>query len=170
MYDERFSEFLRAFRNGTSRRVVLAAVAGLVGLHQSGTAANRRQRDRGKRGGTEGQLGAEAKPGREVTDLTDDFTIDTCSFPVQIHQKGKAIELDFGDRLLFAVPGAEWTLTNPETGASTRLVIPGPELVKFNEDGTVTVRGTGPWAWGRRHPVTHEARHLADDRPLHLDL
>ena len=75
---------------------------------------------------------------------------------MQIHQEGQGLALDFGDRLLFAAPGAEWTLTNPENGASRRVVIPGPEFVEFNEDGSVTVRGTGPWAWGRRHPVTRE--------------
>ena len=150
----------RLFGQSGTRRAAIGALLGMgVPLTASGVAATRgkrRQRDRRPRGGTTRQIQAQAKPGREVIDLTDDFVNTTCDFPVEIHQEGKVIALDFGDRLLFAVPGATWELTNPESGASLRVVIPGPEFVAFNEDGSVTVRGTGPWAWGRRHPVTQE--------------
>jgi hypothetical protein len=155
-----FDRLTRRLGQAGTRRTILGALIGAASIGYTTGAAparsTRRRRASRPRAGTRKRLAVQSKPGREVIDLTDDFVIDTCGFPVHVHQEGKVIALDFGDRLLFAVPGATWELTNPESGASRRVVIPGPEFVELHEDGTVTVRGAGPWVWGRRHPETRE--------------
>jgi hypothetical protein len=96
------------------------------------------------------------KPDREVTPFSADAIVDSCGFPVRLQVEGTEHALNFGDRLGFTYAATKATLTNLETGASIRIAIPGPEFVQFNDDGTVTVSGPGPWLWARSHPVTLE--------------
>jgi hypothetical protein len=150
MDDTRLAAFLRTLGSGGTRRGVLTAIAALVGLHW-GEATTKRRRSRK-------QLRAGAKPGRTVAPIVEDLTTnDACVFPVRVQWDGQVITLDFGDRLFFSVVGLSATLTNLETGTSLRVSIAGPEFVQFNEDGTVTVRGPGPWLFLPFHPETQEA-------------
>jgi hypothetical protein len=96
------------------------------------------------------------KPGREVTPATVDVIVDSCGLPVQVHYEATENAFDFGDRLGFTYSKAKATLTNVDTGESIRIAVPGPESVRFNDDGTVAVSSSGPWLWLRRHPITSE--------------
>jgi hypothetical protein len=95
-------------------------------------------------------------PDRQVTPLTVESVVNSCGFPVRIHVEATENALNFGDRLGFTYADAKASLTNLDSGASIRIAIPGPESVEFNDDGTVTVSGPGPWLWFQRHPVTLE--------------
>jgi hypothetical protein len=98
---------------------------------------------------------AAGPPDRQVGDFAVDVAVSSCGFPVHIVGSGEVIELGFGDRQISTFPGTEATLTNEESGKAIRAAIPGPELVTINDDGTVTVVGTGPWLFVGTHPVTH---------------
>lgn len=93
-------------------------------------------------------------PTREVTPFMFDALVTSCGFPVRVHAEGAQQALDFGDRLGFTTPKAKATLTNVDSGESIVVAIPGPELLTFHGDGTVTFRGPGPWLWLREHPIT----------------
>ena len=95
-------------------------------------------------------------PDRQVGDFAVDVVDLSCGFPVHIVGSGQVIEIGFGDSQITTFPGTEATLTNEENGNAIRTAIPGPELVTINNDGTVTVVGTGPWLFAGTHPVTRE--------------
>jgi hypothetical protein len=157
-----FDRFARLFERPDTRRAALRALLGatIVGTTVDTSMARRkhtgRRRGQGRRQGTGGPS-TQTKPDRTVTDVSDDFTSDACGFPVQVHVEGQEIALDFGDRLIFTYTGTSATLANPQTGTDLQVAIPGPEFVQFNPDGTVSVRGAGPWLFLPFHPESLEA-------------
>jgi hypothetical protein len=154
-----FDRVSKSFARTETRRGMLIAIAALAGLH-GGEAVAKRRRGRKKQARVQTQLRAEAKPGRTVDPIGEVLIFDagtTCDFRVRVEWAGQMILLDFGDRLIITFLGLSATLTNLETGTSLRVSIGGPEFVQFNEDGSVTVRGPGPWLFVPSHPETREA-------------
>src|SRR5215216_4227873 len=149
-----FDRVSKSFARTETRRRMLTAIAALAGLH-GGEAAAKGRRGRKKQARVQTQLRAEAKPGRTVDPISGDRIFEAgaaCDFQVRVQWAGQMILLDFGDRLVITVLGLSATLTNLETGTSLRVAIAGPEFVQFNEDGSVTVRGPGPWLFVPFHP------------------
>jgi len=182
-----FDRLVRLCNRPGTRRNALRALLGTAALGtalETATAKGKhnpkgKRRGEGRGQGT-GALRAAAKPDRAVSDFSDDFTSDACGFPVQLHIEGQEIALDFGDHLIFTYTGTSATLANPESGAALRVALPGPEFVQFNPDGTVTVRGAGPWLFAPHHPETLEAgiwlvrglslRTFVDRQPIAIEI
>jgi hypothetical protein len=103
---------------------------------------------------------AAGKPVRDVADYA--FAQENnraCGFRVDIVAEGKSITLDFGDRKIILLPGTKATLTNPATGTSVRVAIPGPEFDgPLNPDDSPAIfTATGPWLWLAFDPATGNA-------------
>ena len=168
MDGRRFDGLTKGLATASSRRTITRALTGLGAavLGITSLEATDAARKKGKR--HKSHISPEAKPGRTVEPL--DFSVDltagtACDFPVRVQWKGQEVTLTFdggdtsldpGDRLIITVLGLSATLTNLATETSLQVSITGPEFVQFNEDGTVTVRGPGPWLFVRRHPETLE--------------
>lgn len=79
---------------------------------------------------------------------------DACSFAVdyvtQDRIRSKMIFDRDGNPVRFEVTGSQTVeLSNPLSGKSMTLQISGPEQDTFQSDGSVLVKGTGPWLlWG----------------------
>lgn len=84
-----------------------------------------------------------------------DFPVDSCPFPVLINGTLKSITLDFGDRKIALLPGANVTLTRADGRGEPLLVkIPGPEFDQINPDGsTALFTANGPWLWLAFNPA-----------------
>jgi hypothetical protein len=159
-----FDRLARLFDRLGTRRAALRALLGTTALGTARETAmakgkpktKGKHRGKGRRQGSGGHS-TQAKPDRTVSNISDDFTSDACGFLVQVHVEGQEIALDFGDRLIFTYTGTSATLVNSQTGTALRVAVPGPKFVQFSPDGTVSVRGAGPWLFVPRHPETLEA-------------
>jgi hypothetical protein len=154
-----FDRVSKSFARTETRRGMLTAITVLAGLHWDEATAKRR-RGRKKQARAQQQVSAEAKPSRTVESIERDLNFEAgtaCDFEVQVQWAGQMVLLNFGDRLIITVLGLSATLTNLDTLTSLRVSVAGPEFVQFNEDGTVTVRGPGPWLFVPGHPETDEA-------------
>jgi hypothetical protein len=99
------------------------------------------------------------KPLRELLAPPSDFTLETCGFPVHVHVEGRVVSRTWFDdegnpvRASETYPGGyRWVLTNLVTQGQLTVPVSGPVFAEFNPDGSVTVRGTGRWIWGRVYP------------------
>jgi hypothetical protein len=101
-----------------------------------------------------------APPTHERMPADFDDIDDTCGFPVEIHQTGFVIAIQWVDedgslRRIEAYPQLKATFTNPATGESITVNIAGPAHITESPDGSFTLVGTGNWIWGN-HPQTGE--------------
>jgi hypothetical protein len=103
---------------------------------------------------------AAGKPIRTVGETQlDDFRVDSCPFPVLINGTLKSITLDFGDRKIVLLPGANVTLIRVDAngnpiGEPLLVKIPGPEFDQINPDGsTALFTANGPWLWLAFNPA-----------------
>jgi hypothetical protein len=101
-----------------------------------------------------------APPTHERVPIDDEFTDESCGFPVEIQLTGFVhtitwVNEDGSVRRIEAFPQGKATLTNPETGESITHNAAGPAHVTENPDGSFTLVGTGNWGWPN-HPETGE--------------
>jgi hypothetical protein len=101
-----------------------------------------------------------APPTHERMPADFDGVDETCGFPVEIHQTGFVIAIEWVDedgslRRIEAYPQLKATFTNPATGESITVNIAGPAHITESPDGSFTLVGTGNWGWGN-HPQTGE--------------
>jgi hypothetical protein len=101
-----------------------------------------------------------APPTHERLSADFDGVDETCGFPVEIHQTGFIIAIQWVDedgslRRIEAYPQLKAPFTNPATGESIRVNIAGPAHITESPDGSFTLVGTGNWIWGN-HPQTGE--------------
>jgi hypothetical protein len=98
---------------------------------------------------------AAGKPVRTVETTNVNFLIDSCGFPVRINGTLKSITLNFGDRKIVVLPGANVTLTRADGIGEPLLVkIPGPEFDQINPDGSAALfTANGPWLWLAFNPA-----------------
>lgn len=104
------------------------------------------------------------KPTTETIPLPPDFVMSAsvCGFPVLVHSEGQdGTVTTFTDedgnvvRQILIFPGNRQSFTNLVTGESIGVPTNGPGFWQFNPDGSSSLTGTGPWAWGS-NPVTGE--------------
>jgi hypothetical protein len=69
---------------------------------------------------------------------------DACAFPATMVVDSNAYALTFDGWQLFTGRGTV-TVTNDSTGASVDANISGPAMYIYNDDGTISIRGGGPW-------------------------
>jgi hypothetical protein len=102
---------------------------------------------------------AAGKPIRTVETTNVNFLVDSCGFPVRINGTLNSITLNFGDRKIVLLPGANVTLTRADEegnpiGEPLLVKIPGPEFDQINPDGsTALFTATGPWLWLAFNPA-----------------
>jgi hypothetical protein len=99
-----------------------------------------------------------AKPTHERIPADFDGVDETCGFPVEIHQTGFLIAIQWVDadgslRRIEAYPQLKATFTNPTTGERITVNVAGPAHIAESPDGSFTLVGTGNWIWGN-HPDT----------------
>jgi hypothetical protein len=103
---------------------------------------------------------AASKPIRTVDTTNVNFIVDSCGdFSVLINGTLTSITLDFGDRKIVLLPGANVTLTRLDEGGNPigeplLVKIPGPEFDQLNPDGsTALFTANGPWLWLAFNPA-----------------
>jgi hypothetical protein len=91
------------------------------------------------------------KPTIQRIPMDDQFVVDDqCSFSVDVHITGTIVDISSTDENgavheFQALPQGTAVLTNPDTGESITFNISGPGFFTFNQDGSLTVKGTGLW-------------------------
>jgi hypothetical protein len=83
----------------------------------------------------------------------DEFVDDGCGFDVDIVVDGVDVLISYVDdegvyHEFDAYPKFKGTFTNVDSGASVTVNISGPQNLTVFPDGSVTLIGTGSWAWG----------------------
>jgi hypothetical protein len=93
------------------------------------------------------------KPTIERFPIHDEFVDDSCGFDVNIVVDGVDVLISYVDgegvyHEFDAYPTFKATFTNLGTGESLTVSIAGPQKLTVYPDGSLTLVGTGVWAWG----------------------
>jgi hypothetical protein len=101
-----------------------------------------------------------ASPTHERMPANFDDVDETCGFPVEVHQTGFIIVIqwvaaDGSLRRFEAYPEVRATFTNPSTGQSLTVNLAGTAHITEGEDGSFTLVGTGNWGFSH-DPDTDE--------------
>jgi hypothetical protein len=101
-----------------------------------------------------------APPTHERMPATFDGVDETCGFPVEVHQTGFVVVIDWvaadgSSHRIEAYPQVKATFTNPSTGQSVTVNIAGPGQFTEGADGSFTLVGTGNWGFDH-NPETGE--------------
>jgi hypothetical protein len=101
-----------------------------------------------------------APPTHERMPANFDDVDETCGFPIEVHQTGFIIVIQWVDadgslRRFEAYPEVTATFTNQSTGQSVTVNLAGPAHITEGADGSFTLIGTGNWGFNH-HPDTDE--------------
>jgi hypothetical protein len=93
-----------------------------------------------------------APPTHERVPIDDEFTDQSCGFPVQVHVTGFMLVIEWADedgtiRRFEGFPQARTTFTNLITGESITVSAAGSAHITDNPDGSFTAVGTGNWGF-----------------------
>jgi hypothetical protein len=140
--EQRFDGLMRALREGSSRRGVLAALGGLGLATLPGASGAKRRRRKSRTNGVR----ASAAP--QTLDPPLEFDLpagpESCAFPVHIEVTGK-IKFNAlpGDRMIITAPGENALVTNMDSGKQITLNITGSAHQTTYPNGDVVTVATG---------------------------